>query len=164
MGDNNSKWEPVETTDLKAGDKVRLKHGNGDVIHAEVYTDGLYVDAVFGGHWIERLAEEGYSFERAVPERTLPSEKGWYSAPKPGYSFPDVIGVDEGGWWVYGEGGHRSEPFPDGAVRLVPVTDVEEAEKRIQKVREYVERSASTYIASEPAATILALLDGEAGS
>lgn len=69
---NDIKWEAVDLGDLEPADKVRLTHENGNIIHGEVYKDGKYIEAGAVGHWAARFQEEGYRFERAVPERLVP--------------------------------------------------------------------------------------------
>lgn len=167
MGDNNSKWEPVSIGDLKYGDKVRALHADGDVIHGTVSDLGyaFHTNAAYLG--IRELLGKGWSFERAVPERTLPSEPGLYvttTAATDHLECANVFRRFVHTWDEDIEAEVEQIASRLGLVRLVPVTEVEEAEKRIQAAREYVDRSAGTYIASEPAATILALLDGEARS
>ena len=177
MGDNNTKWEAVEASDLKAGDKVRVTHPHsGSVLAATVTaaeTENVTLslgERGHSGHW-DRVVfvADGWSFERAVPERTPPTP-GLYTRGR---------GLDRGEYafyHVFSDGVVYSDdniehlwrcttgPLPDDLVCLVPLTHVEEADKRIQAAREYVEHWAGAAIDTATAATILALLDGEARS
>ena len=57
-----------------------------------------------------------------------------------------------------------ADDLPDDLVRLVPVTEVEEAEKRIQAAREYVDEIEREVIGRRAASRLRSLLDGEARS
>lgn len=142
------KWETVEQGDLGAGDKVRLTHRNGDVIHG-IYRDGsnlngwAYVETM-GGH-LRMSSLGGHSFERAVPERTLPTEPGLYALAPESLPTSRVIRLRAGKWEHFGPS-YASDDFESvldyaaefGIVRLVPVTEVEELRKRLERADDFM--------------------------
>ena len=139
-----TKWEAVEHGDIKPGDKVRLLHANGDVIHGVWYGErGKAPSGIstvggicMGRHW---SLEHGYRFERAVPERTLPTEPGLYEVPG---DDARLFNLNDDEQWATDDGGEAwrlitARDVPLTIVRLVPVTEVEEAEKRgVRKVED----------------------------
>lgn len=76
----DTKWEPVEYRDLNVGDSVRLVHDNGDIVHGHVvnHKDTISLSIFEGIIVAARVTERGYSFERAVPERTATDEGELY--------------------------------------------------------------------------------------
>lgn len=162
MGDNNSKWEPVGHSDLKHGDRARITNAKGDVIYGCMEGERFICDFGDVGAWA--LSETGYSFERAVPERTLPSEPGVYLNPARHLDkFDSVFTLTTSGHWTNDRAQDIDDTdVPADLVRLVPVTEVEEAEKRIQAVRDYIGDRTGTYIDSGTAAAIFDILDRDA--
>lgn len=136
------KWEAVEYGDLKIDDKVRLIGKSGDIVHGEFVGTpaGRYIDTEFVEVWPAQAIKFG--IERAVRERTLPTEPGWYIRASDDACIYRLF-VDLGHNW-YSTDNMQAEyrataksRVPDDLVRLVPVTEVEEAEKRgIRKVHE----------------------------
>lgn len=154
------KWEAVEYGDLKPGDGVRLTQYD-DVIHGHVTTDlciGTAATSVSIGIWRNR----GYSVERAVPERTLPTEAGYYLAGDTLFRL-----YADGQWWkpFYEDKGWRlvdEDDVPDDLVRLVPVTEVEELRQRIEKADEYLAAQHREAEIGDVRPTLTSLLYGEA--
>jgi len=165
MGDNNTKWEPVKYGDLKHGDRARITNAKGDVIYGRMESERFTCDFGDVGAWA--LDKSGYSFERAVPERTLPTTPGLYVSQtmieRGMLGNARVQKLREDGTWA-DEQDAAAQHRRNGLVRLAPVTEVEEAEKRIQAAREYVADPGNWSGLDGRRRMILSLLDGEDAS
>lgn len=138
----DTKWEAAEPAGIARGDKVKLAHTNGSVIYGvAVYGGGDRVAVNFdGGNERHFFGREGWTFERAVPERTLPTEPGIYADhyPSTGYT---LFSLHDAGHWAHDGGGSKwqriedENDLPDDLVRLVPVTEVEELRTRIERAK-----------------------------
>ncbi|MGC5078495.1 hypothetical protein [Agrococcus sp. DT81.2] len=148
----DTKWEAALFSDLKPADTVRLTREDGDTIHAQVSMNGYGVAASFGYVPFTAFSDTGYIVERAVPERTLPTEPGVYASQTEidrasgNLVNCDIYATSPTGWhdlWVNGD--VPDSDVPADLVRLVPVTEVEEAEKRGRDagIREVHERYRS---------------------
>lgn len=171
---NNNKWKAVDWSALKPGDTIRVLHENGDVIHGTFHEEDTlsYLKSSFGRFFVaSNLAGNGFRFERAVPERTVPTEPGLYTTVSTwppatlGYDlYIRESGYDE--WVAQVDGDQWDEIDPDGLpddlVRLVPVTEADELRKRLERIRTAVERGTLALAGSGNRDYLLALLDGEA--
>lgn len=134
----DTKWERVDFLALTPGDKVRVKHDSGDTFHGTI-KPGIHSDRtivldnlLLPGLSMDAVQGRGYSVERAVPERTLPTEPGVYRCLSvPLDKFGSIYTLNTGSRWSDDRARDISEQsVPDDLVRLVPVTEAEEAEKR----------------------------------
>lgn len=128
---NDMKWEAVDHDQLTIGQQVRVRPTDG-----KTWLEGQ-VDHITAFHGA-RIALEGtattvhtdgrWDVERAVPERTLPTEPGRYIAASMADSphMANIMTLRGDGLWDDESTAAKIEPL----VRLVPSTDVEEAEKR----------------------------------
>lgn len=159
------KWEPIEPSALRPGDRIRLTHDNGDLIHGEAAATRAYdIRCMHFNGIAEALLADGYRFERAVPERTLPTEPGVYrctSAPLD--KFGSIYTLNTGGRSSDDRARDLSEQsVPADLVRLVPATEAEELRKRIDTTREYLTDFVSLKdVSDEAEKRILARLAGE---
>ena len=167
MGDNNTKWEPVSWDELVGGESIRLTHeAYDDIVHGDVSESGeAIITALYtlDKSWLKE--HSGYKAERAVPERTLPSEDGIYASAED-YALGDYhLYARNGGEWQDDtrEAWLPSDEalIPFDLVRLVPVTEVEELRERIKNARDWAEGYWSGKSVPE---SLLVYLDGEARS
>ena len=156
MNNDNTKWEPVDPLALETGDKVRLTC-DGECFRGEI-TGPNKIKLFQTVHaFVSDLVGSGYSFERAVPERTLPTEPDIYWSPSERRYFELA---SEGDWWTPSWTRVDRSLVPTDLVRLVPVTEADELRERIEKARGVIEKSPSL-IAFGARVTLLAMLDGE---
>lgn len=129
------KWEAVDPKILKKGDDIRIRTKGGTVWIPALYrypnTSMSHEVWLDGAESSNSLIAEHWNFERAVPERTLPTEDGWYQA-----QSATEMSVFElyGGVWFHVTLSRVQvddlADLPDDLVRLVPATEAEEAEAR----------------------------------
>lgn len=170
MGDNNTKWERVEAADIKRGDEIRATHPNGSALigeatHSTGTTQSVLLALPDGSNSRNVFYVNGWSFERAVPERTLPTEDGVYSAADDPTNAPLYMQI-RGTWqtdclgteWKY----CAASDLPDDLVRLVPVTEVEDLRERIEKAKKrLIKMHRNAYISTRELEDFTRLLDGE---
>lgn len=130
---DSDEWEPVAPEDLKGGDVVRVQSKKGTVWIPGVVDSsappGTFVNvSLDGSGFSNSLYAVDWYFDRAVPERVLPTVPGLYvSAARnnPGRDPVYIFGTgwltdsgDIGGWDVIDE-----RDLPTDLVLLVPHAD-----------------------------------------
>lgn len=140
---DNTKWEAVEVDAIKAGDTIRATHTSGSVVAGEALTFDAGAKLLMHGDSHARHYSEhnGWTFERAVPERTLPSEPGLYQSARinrgSGTQHAVTYRYSIGRWEDCARPNEEPDYLPDDLVRLVPVTEVEALRDRIAVARAY---------------------------
>ena len=171
-----SKWEAVlRHEDIKPGERVRLRHINGDIIHGTILstmsTDTLRVDTRVDAPYIVRYwLDRGYTIERAVPVRVLPTRPGIYVSAS---DLVDEVPSDvkfyarQLGRWVTSGSYIDDREIPDDIVYVATEIDVEAAEKRVAELEERIEEAskylrtrAGGYIDREVSADAIEILTG----
>lgn len=170
----DTKWEAVEPTDIKQGDTIRAVHTNGSVVIGEQRLPsaaGVLLTVPDDSHTRGFYVGRGWTFERAVPERTLPTGWGVFAsraevkrAGENRLHF-DVWMHDEDGWknlYTNPDVAVTPDAVPEDMEPLGLVTEVEELRQRIDMAREYVDDYGNWSTFDGRRKHILALLAGEA--